>query len=194
MPGALLYLRRGVPWSVVLGCVGLAALVAGAVAEWPDLAGIGVPLLVLTTAAAASFVYDEPALAVTVVTPRGDRWARALRLLTALPVAAVGAALLVMVPEDVVAEPGAWVLVLVAVAGLAVLAVLVATTRQVGRPGAAVAAAVVLIGLVPLVVGMFLDLRSPYPAPDLAEGVGEVWTVVAIGSAVAAQALVRGRP
>ena len=80
----LWYLRRGVAWRPVLGACGAAAITAVLLARWPDDAFLLAPALLACCAAAAAFVYDEDALPVVAVTPRGAGWRRVNRLGVAL--------------------------------------------------------------------------------------------------------------
>ena len=61
-----------------------------------------------------------------------------------------------------------------------VLLALAGTVRQVARPGSAIASATVLLGMTPIVLGLFLDLRSPYPQPPLTDGLVAFWAIAAV--------------
>ena len=172
----LWYLRRAIPWPPLAGCVAVATVLVAAVHRWPSIASFGLPLAAVTVVAAVCLLFDETAVAVSAVTPRGRRWAPTLRsAVAALPLAA-GVALLSTIPADVAGDPGDWALVLGGLTDAALLAVLSRARREVAQPGAAVASVVVLGGLTPLVVGLMLDWRSPYPPPPgLSDGLRTVW-------------------
>jgi hypothetical protein len=113
---------------------------------------------------------------VSAVTPRGRRWAPALRGTVAALLVAVGVALFSTIPADVAGDPGDWLLVFAGLTAAAVLAVFARARAQVAQPGAVVASVVVLGGLTPLVVGLMLDSRSPYPLPPgLSDGLRAFW-------------------
>ncbi len=77
------YLRRGVAWQPVLGCLAAAVVAAGLLARWPSSAVLLLPALLAACAAAAAFVFDEPSISVVAVTPRGATWRATSRLLVA---------------------------------------------------------------------------------------------------------------
>ncbi|WP_036555895.1 hypothetical protein [Nocardioides insulae] len=170
------YLRRAVPWRSVLGCLACGAVVALVVQRWEYTGSTLGPVLVLVTIAGAAFVFDEPAAAVAAVAPRGDRWARSARL-TAAVVPLFGAVLLATTTPG--PSGGDWIPVLCGLSALVLVSALAVASRGVSRPGSAVASAVVLVGTAPLVTGMFLDVDSPYPAPDLSSAVTGAWYAVA---------------
>src|SRR6185312_2369423 len=121
----LWYLRHGVAWLPVLACCAAAAATALLVVHWPDVAGVLVPAVLACCAGAAAFVYDEDALAVVAVTPRGAGWRRTARLgVTLLPLS-VWVVVVAVRPGDVAfVRPGWWLLggaTLVLVAGSAAL-------------------------------------------------------------------------
>lgn len=177
------YLRRAIPWPPVMGCVAVAALLVALVHRWPSIASLGLPLAVVTVVAAACLLFDEPAVAVCAVTPRGRRWAPALRSVVAALALAVAVALLSTIPAAVRGDRRDWLLVLAGLTATALLAVLARVRRQVAQPGAGVASVVVLGGLTPLVMGLLLDWRSPYPLPPgLSDGLRVFW---AAGAALA---------
>lgn len=170
------YLRRAISWPPVTGCVAVATLLVAAVHRWPSIAGVGLPLAAVTVVAAACLLFDEPAVAVSAVTPRGRRWAPALRSVSAVLVLAVGIALLSTIPADVAGDLSDWVLVLGGLTAVALLVVVSRAQGQVAQPGAGVASVVVLVGLTPLVIGLMLDWRSPYPPPPgLSDGLRTLW-------------------
>jgi hypothetical protein len=172
----LWYLRRAIPGPPVAGCVAGATVLVAAVHRWPSIASLGLPLAGLTVVAAACLLFDEPAVAVSAVTPRGRRWAPALRSAVAALLLAVGIALLATLPANVAGEHSDWVLVLAGLTAVALLVVLSRARGQVAQPGAGVASAVVLGGLTPLVLGLMLDWRSPYPPPPgLSDGLRMFW-------------------
>lgn len=178
----LWYLRRAIPWPPVAGCAAFSALLVAAVHRWPSIASLGLPLAAVTVVAAVCLLFDEPAVAVSAVTPRGRRWAPGLRIAVAVLAFAAGVALLSTIPADVAGDPGDWMLVLAALTAGALLAVLLRARSQVAQPGAAVASAVVLGGLTPLVLGLMVDWRSPYPPPGLSDGLRMFWAGGAVVS------------
>jgi hypothetical protein len=72
----LWYLRRGVAWLPVLGGCGAAVVMALLLERWPTTALVVAPSLLTCCAAAAAFAFDEDAVQVVAVTPRGSRWRR----------------------------------------------------------------------------------------------------------------------
>lgn len=173
------YLRRAVPWTALLGCLALAAALVALVHRWEVLAGLVLPLVCLLAVAGAAFTFDEPCVTVTTVTPRGGRWSTSARGLVGLGSLGSGVALLVAAPGAT--DTRGWALVVGALGAVAMLAALVATRRQLASSGAAIATTTVLLGVSPLVVAMFLDLGSPYPLPELSDGVELLWTLVLVG-------------
>lgn len=172
------YLQRAVPWPVVLGGVGLGALPVAAGHRWDSLTGPVLPLVVVLAAAGAAFVHDEPAVAVTCVTPRGGRWAPALRSVAGVLPLLVGLGLLLLAPGELSA--GSWGLVVLGLGSLVLMLTLLASSRQRPRPGSAVAGTVVVLGLVPLTMGPFLDLPAVYPSPGLSDTMTTLWAGAAV--------------
>jgi hypothetical protein len=167
-----------------MGCVAAATVLVAAVHRWPSIASLGLPLAAFTVVAATCLLFDEPAVAVSSVTPRGRRWAPALRSAVGAIALALGVALLATIPADVAGDLGDWAAVLAGLTAAALFAVLVASRRQVAQPGASVASLVVLGGLAPLVVALMLDWRSPYPSPGLSGGLRMFWaSAAAVGAA-----------
>lgn len=171
----LWYLRRAVPWAALLGCLLAAGVLVALAHRWESFTGLGLPLVALLAAAAAALVLDEPAVAVTALTPRGRRWAVTGRLGAALLPLGSGLLLVLAHPGDV--DESGWAVLLAGLGGVVLLAALTGHRRQLPRPGAAIASAVVLLGLVPLVLGLFFDLRSPYP--PLTDGLITFWSTAA---------------
>lgn len=169
----LWYLRRAVPWAALLGCLLAGAVLVGLARRWDSVIGLALPLAALLAVSATAFVYDEPAVAVTTVTPRGRRWAVLARLGAGGAVLALGLGLLLAVPGPV-DGPG-WGLLLAGAGGTVLLIALAGSRRQLPRPGATIASVVVLLGMAPLVLGTFLDLGSPYPMPELTDRLTALW-------------------
>ena len=189
MSTRLWYLLHGVAWLPVLACCAAAAAAALLVVHWPDLAGVLAPTVLACCAGAASFVYDEDALPVVAVTPRGAGWRRTTRLgVTLLPLT-VWAAMVTLSPGDVpLVRPGWWLLggaTLLLVAGSAALA----SRRLVPTPGALLAPVVALAAVAPVTLTGMFSWGSLYPIGDFPHAVRAVWLGVAlIGAAVCALA------
>ena len=172
------YAVRAIPRVDVLACLCLAAALLTTLHLWTDAAAMLLPMALTVTAAASAFAFDDPAVAVTAVTPRA-RWARVVRLLTAgVPVLLWGVLLLV-IPSVVVLDDARWWLVGLAVCLLAAGAGAVAASRQQPRPGAMVASALALLMLLPLLVGPFLGWDSLFPLGPFPAGVLVFWAAVA---------------
>jgi hypothetical protein len=187
----LWYLRRGVAWLPVLGACGAAAVTAALLARWPDDAFLLAPALLACCAAAAAFVYDEDALPVVAVTPRGAGWRRANRLGVALLPLSVWALVVTLRPGDVhLARSGWWLL-----GGAAVLlvtgAAALASRRLVPTPGAVLAPVVALAVVAPVTLSGMFSWGTIYPIGDFPDPVRTVWLGVALGGAVAAAVALR---
>ena len=170
----LWYLRRGVPWAAVAGCLVVAAVLAAAARHWPSYAELLLPFTVAAGGAAAGFVLDEDGAALVGSTPRGGRWADASRLAT-LPVIALLLVVLVR-PASTAAglsPPGWSVVALVAVAlGVAVARLL---RPRLPSPGTHVAVLLVVLTAAPFVVGGLLDWPPPWPAAELSGARALLW-------------------
>jgi len=186
----LLYLRRGVAWLPLLGACGAAAVSAVLVAHWPDDAFLLAPALLACCAAAAAFSYDEDALQVVAVTPRGAGWRRVNRLGVALVPLSVWAVVVALRPGDVpLWRPGWWLLggaTVLLVAGSAALA----SRRLVPTPGAVLAPMVAVAAVAPVTLSGMFSWGTLYPIGDFPDPVRAVWLGVALsGAAVSAVAL-----
>lgn len=183
------YVRHALPWRVVAGVAGCGALVVALAHRWDELTGPGLPLVALLAVASVAFAFDEPAIAVTSVSPRGPRWAAAARLGAAsLPLTAGG---LMVVTAPGSTDGADWFLVLAGLGGTVLLLALLASRRQAARPGALIAPVVVVAGLAPTVVAMLFDLRSPYPVPELADGQRAFWAATAAAGLLGCLAVLR---
>jgi hypothetical protein len=186
----LWYLRRGVAWLPLLGACVAAAVTAVLLARWPDDAFLLAPALLACCAAAAAFVYDEDALPVVAVTPRGAGWRRATRLGVTLVPLSVWAVVVTLRPGDVpLARPG-WCLVggaaVLLVAGSAALA----SRRLVPAPGSVLAPVVAVAVVAPVTFAGLFSWGTLYPIGDFPDPVRTVWLGVALsGAAVCAVAL-----
>jgi hypothetical protein len=180
------YLRRGVPWTALLGCCAAAVAVAGLLARWPSGAIVLLPVLVACCAAAAAFCFDEQALAVVEVTPLGSSWRTLARLAVAGVPLALWTALVWLRPGDLPLDRPAWWLVGAAATGLGVGFAALASRRAVSTPGGSLAAALVLAAIGPVVVTSFLGTESIYPVGDFPAGVRTFWLGVGAAGVVAA--------
>ncbi len=180
------YLRRAVAWPLVGGWSIAGAASALMVLLWHAWAPLGLPLATLAAVAAASFVFDDPALAVTAQAPRGA-WACRRRATVAVAPPLVAWCLIASLPAEVRGSIGDWGLVIGGLAGAAVGVALAASALLVSRPGAEVAAAAVLVGLAPLVAGTLIEIGQAYPQPRLSAGWRIVWIDLAVlGAGLAA--------
>ena len=184
------YLRRGVAWIPVLGGCAAAIIIAVLLARRPDDAFVLGPVLLACCAAAAAFVYDEDAVEVVAVAPRGAIWRRANRLgVTLLPLS-VWAVVVMQRPGDIpFARPG-WLLLggatVLLVAGSAALA----SRRLAPTPGALLAPVAALAVLAPVTLTGMFGWGTFYPIGDFPDSVRTVWLAVALsGAAVCALAL-----
>jgi hypothetical protein len=173
-----------------VGC-GAAAITALLLARWPDAAVVLAPALLACCAAAAAFVYDEDALPVVAVTPRGTRWRRANRLAAALVPLAVWAVVVALRPGDVpLARQGWWL-----VGGAAVLLVAgsaaLASRRLVPAPGAALAPVVAVAVVAPVTFAGLFSWGTLYPIGDFPDPVRTVWLGVALSGAAACAVALR---
>jgi hypothetical protein len=186
----LWYLRHGVAWLPVLGACGAAAVTAVLLARSPADAFLLAPALLACCAAAAAFVYDEDALVVVAVTPRGAGWRRVNRLGVALVPLSVWALVVALRPGDVQLSRSGWWLLggagVLLVAGSAALA----SRRLVPTPGAVLAPVVALAAVAPVTFAGMFRWGTLYPIGDFPDPVRTVWLGVALtGAAVSAVAL-----
>ena len=173
------YLRRGIPWTVLLGCCAAAAVMALLLERWPSSALLVLPAMLATCAAAAAFSFDEPSLPVVEVTPRGGRWRRAARLCAAGVPLVVWLLLVALRPGDLALSLGGWWLVGLAATALTAGLAGLASRHAVDTPGGSLAAAAVLAALSPVVICAFLGWSSPYPIGDFPPGVLAFWIAAA---------------
>ncbi|MGH3348940.1 MAG: hypothetical protein ACRDO4_18325 [Nocardioides sp.] len=172
------YLGRAIPWVALLGCCLVAGLAVAALHRWPDNAWAVLPLVLAACAAAAGFVFDDVATAVTSVTPRGGTWRRTSRLLAGLVPVAVWALLVATAPSELSLDASAWLLAGLAGAVAAAGAAAIGSRRQLARPGPTVAGAIVMLVLVPSVAGPFLEWEPVFPFGDYPGWVLGFWAGV----------------
>jgi hypothetical protein len=175
----LWYLRRGVAWLPVVGGSGAAAALALVLGLWPASALVLAPALLACCVGAASFAYDEDAVQVVAVTPRGTGWRRTTRAAVVLVPLAVWVAVVAIRPGDLpLARSGWWLLGaagVLLVAGAAALA----SRRLVPAPGTVIAPVVALVVIGPVVLAGFLDWATLYPIGEFPAAVRTVWLAVA---------------
>jgi hypothetical protein len=153
------------------------------------------PAVLACCVGAAAFVYDEAALPVIAVTPRGAGWRRSARLGVALVPLSVWALVVTLRPGQVpVARTGWWLL-----GGAAILLVVgsaaVASRRLVSAPGVLLAPVAVLAVIAPVTLSGMFTLGSLYPIGDFPRAVWAVWLVVAAAAVVVCVAgLLPGTP
>jgi hypothetical protein len=173
------YLRRAVPWAALLGCSAGAVVVAALLERWPSSSLVLLPTLLACCAAAAAFSFDESALPVIAVTPRGAAWRRLARLGAAAVPVLVFAGVVAARPGDLPLARGSWLLLGGGAIGLSTGLAALASRRHVPRPGGALSGLVVLAVLGPVVVTAFLGWDSIYPVGEFGTGVRNLWLGVA---------------
>lgn len=183
MSARIWYLRRGVAWRPLLGACGAALVTAALLARWPEDAFLLAPALLACCAAGAAFAYDEDALAVVAVTPRGAGWRRANRLAVTLVPLSLWAVIVILRPGDVqLSRPGWWL-----VGGATVLlvtgAAALASRRLLPTPGVVLAPAVALMAVAPVTLSGMFSWGSIYPIGDFPDAVRTVWLCVSVGAA-----------
>jgi hypothetical protein len=179
------HLRRGVPWTAVLGCCVAAGLLAGLLARWPSAALVLLPGVLACCATATVFLYDEAALPVVAVTPRGGAWRRTTRLTAAALPLGVWGLLVVARPGDLPLDRSGWWLLGGATILLTTGTAALASRREVPSPGATLAGGVVLAVLGLVVVTTFLGWSTVFPVTGFDQAVLTFWLVIgAAGAAV----------
>jgi hypothetical protein len=175
----------------VLAACGAAGVTAVLLARWPDDAFLLAPALLACCAAAAAFAYDEDALPVVAVTPRGAGWRRVNRLVVTLVPLALWAVVVTLRPGDVqLSRPGWWLLggaTVLLVAGSAALA----SRRLVPTPGALLAPVVAVAAVAPVTLSGMFSWGTLYPIGDFPDPVRMVWLVVALSGALACAVALR---
>ena len=169
------YLRRGVAWLPLLGACGAATIAAALLARWPEDAFLLAPALLACCAAAAAFVYDEEALAVVAVTPRGAGWRRVNRLGVMLVPLSLWALVVSVRPGHVSLARSGWWLLGGATVLLVVGAAAIASRRLVPTPGAVLAPVVALAAVTPVPLAGMLSWGSLYPIGEFSDTVRAVW-------------------
>jgi hypothetical protein len=153
--------------------------------KWrPSEAFLLAPAMLACCAAAAAFAYDEDALAVVAVTPRGASWRRANRLAVMLVPLSVWLVVVTLRPGHAALSPPGWWLLgaasMLLVVGLAALA----SRRLVPTPGALLAPVVALITVAPVTLSGMFSWGSLYPVGAFPDTVRTVWLGVALSAAV----------
>jgi hypothetical protein len=185
------YLLRGVAWPPVLGGCAAAAVSAALMVRWPDAAVMLAPASLSCCAAAAAVAYDEAALPVVAVTPRGTGWRRGTRLVVVLVPLTVWALVVAVQPGDVpLVRPGWWLLGGAAVL-LAVGSAALASRRLVPSPGAVLAPVVAVAVLAPVPLAGMFSWGSLYPIGGFPDAVRSVWLAVALSGAAACAVALR---
>lgn len=187
----LWYLRRAVPWIALLGCATAAVTVGLVVERWPASALMLLPILLACFVVAATFSFDERALAVVEVTPRGGSWRRSLRLGVGLVPVAAWLLALAVDPGDLPLGLGDWGLVGMAAVVVGVAAASLLSGREVASPGGVLAPWVVLVLCAPVVISLFLGVGQIYPYGDMGETRAAWWGAAAIGGALVAAVSLR---
>ena len=185
------YLRHSLPWPAVLGACAAAGLLAGCLARWPSTALILLPGLLACCATAAAFLFDEAAVRVVAVTPRGATWRRTTRLAVAAVPLGLWALVVLARPGDLPLERPGWWLIGAATIALVVGVAALASRREVPAPSVLLAGVVALAAIGPVVVTSFLGLPSIYPLGDFSQGVLVFWLAVAGAAAVTLVAMLR---
>jgi hypothetical protein len=150
-------------------------VVAVLLERWPSSSLLLLPSLLACCAAAAAFCFDESALPVVAVTPRGATWRRLTRLGAAAVPLLVFAAVVAVRPGDLPLARGSWWLLGAGAIGLSTGLAALASRRHVPRPGGALSGLVVLTVLGPVIVTSFLGWASIYPIGQFATGVRNLW-------------------
>jgi len=172
-------LRRGVAWAPLLGCCAGALLLVAVLERWPGSALVLLPALVACCAGAAAFCFDEAALPVVEVTPRGGTWRRRARLAVAGVPLLLWVVAVALRPGDLALSRGPWWLVGFAAIMLAAGVAALASRYAVAAPGGPLAAGVVLAVIGPVIVTAFLGWDTPYPVDDFGTEVVAFWSAVA---------------
>lgn len=189
----LWYAGRAIPWRSVSICLALAAAIIPLTSRRDSLASAALPLIALITAAAVAFVLDDPAAALTRVTPRGSRWSSTTRLTAAGLVTLAGVGILAAGPGDIGGLSG-WPTVVPAMALAAIALAALRVRAHHATPGAAIASALVLLGLVPYAV-QALFRAWPYPNPELSPELRDRWLVTAaVATLIVSWTLLRPLP
>jgi hypothetical protein len=188
------YLRRGVAWPALLGCCGAAVALAVALDRWPEAAVVLLPALLACCAAGAGFAFDERAVAVVAVTPRGGGWRQVTRLSVVLLPLTVWGAVVLARPGDLPMDRWVWWSVGVATTALVSGVAALASRREMGTPGSLLASVVSFAVLVPVVVTGFLGWGSVYPLADPGPGVRAFWAAIGVAGAASWMAAARPGP
>jgi len=187
----LWYVRRGAPWAPLLTCCTLGAIAALLGRQWPESLTLVRPAALACCAAGAAFVFDEGAVPVVAVTPRGAWWRRSARLaLVALPFLA-WSGVLALEPAAAPTHRPSWALAGTAciVASVGVAALL--ARREVAAPGTGVAAAATFLVLAPAVVGPVAGWDPVLPLGAFPDWAVALWCAVAVCGAASTAWAVR---
>jgi hypothetical protein len=190
----LWYAGRGVPWIPLLACLALAAAAAAVGHRWPHAMMVLLPAALAACAAAAGFTFDEAALPVVAVTPRGAGWRRTTRLAVAVLPLLWWVGIVGTVPD--VAEPDRlpWLVVGLACIGFATGVAALGNRRETASPGSAVAPLVAGLVLTPVVIGPVGGWPPVLPLGPFPHDLITAWGAGAVASGLLATWAVRPGP
>jgi hypothetical protein len=191
----LWYAGRAVPWIPLLACLALAGTAAAVGHRWPDALVVLLPAALAACAAAAGFAFDEAALPVVAVTPRGAGWRRSTRLGVATIPLLWWLGVVGTVPGTVGPDRLSWTIVGLACIGFATAVAALGNRRDTAAPGSAVAPLVAGLVLTPLVIGPVGGWPPIFPLGPFPDDLTTAWGAgAATAAGLAAWALRPGPP